>query len=139
MRNIRLILPLTVTTLFAVPQLASAKSQPNQPAGAGSGPSSSVPHLYGRTVVVDTVPTCNCTGGDASIQICHTEEVTVGVGGGSYTVSTGQSSSTCVSKTVATGKCLSFRYIFNCTPGFWGWNCELVRTESRETTTTCEV
>ena len=135
MRHTRLALLLALAALFALPRFASAKTKPTSLTGMGAGPS----HPYSRLVVVKTPPTCNCTGANAAVQLCHKEEIEVQVGGSSYTVSTGQSSSSCTTQTLANGECLYYRYIFECKPTFWGWNCELVRTEAKKTTTNCQV
>jgi hypothetical protein len=57
----------------------------------------------------------------------------VNIGGSTLNVSTGQSDSNCGSKTVPDGRCIYYRYNFECERSyFWGWDCWFVGTGLKE-------
>lgn len=78
---------------------------------------------------VEGPATCNCTQDPATFQICHKESVEVNVGsGGPITVSTGQSTSTCVTQEIPAGRCDFYVYNVVCVRVthwffFTSWEC----------------
>ncbi len=88
-----------------------------------------------RTIRVnsDGPSNCNCSGSDAELSVCHVEHIDVRIGGSTINVNTGQSDSSCGSKTVPDGRCIYYRYNFACERGlFWGWECWFVGTGLKE-------
>lgn len=125
-----------VRTFFATVLLAFALlgGAPAPTKAAAAGPSNASPSPGGRALVIsDSAATCNCTGGEATLSVCHVSSVNVNVGGDVVNVQTGQSSSSCASTTVPPRRCLYFRYLVQCDyRGFWGgWDCHLVSTNAR--------
>ena len=96
----------------------------------------------GESVVVvhDTTPDCNCTGGPADVEICHSETVEITVGGDVGSASTGKSTEACITQEKEHGECLYWRYVFECCHSFWGgWSCTLMESQAKSSTSTCEV
>jgi hypothetical protein len=84
-------------------------------------------------VHADGPSNCNCTGSDAQLTVCHVTNIDVSIGGSTINVSTGQSDSSCGSKTVPDGRCIYYRYNFECERTiFWGWDCWFVGTGLKE-------
>jgi len=121
------ILGLVAATVVGGSQLGpAANAAPNAPAAPALAPK--------QTIKANGPALCNCTSANASLSVCHSEEVTVRVGGSVLSASTGQSSSSCGSQTVAPGNCIFFRYSFECLYRgvFFGWECHHTSSGLRE-------
>ena len=123
---------IALPTVRALSPLSGHDGQPIQPPARACAGATAVVH--------DTEPVCNCTGAPAEVEVCHSQSVTIQVGGSPLTVSTGQSSSSCVSQQVDHGGCLAWRYIFDCCYNWWtGWKCTLRESQARSATSDCGV
>ena len=121
---------LTALTLCAL-TLTGSGSLHAATAGSAGGSSPKGPTFgHEQTVSVNGPAVCNCTGTDAELSVCHSETVGITFGSSSFSVSTGQSSSSCASQTAAPGECLFLRYTFRCSYRgvFSGWECHLLST-----------
>lgn len=78
------------------------------------------PTPTGLSAVGDGPSFCNCTSHDVTNQMCHVATVEVNIGsGGPLEVSTGQSTSTCVTSELASGQCQWLQYRFDCKKSNW--------------------
>ena len=98
------------------------------PSRAAGGPVGLTPGEPTGHVRVAGPANCNCTGGDAKLTVCHVSKVDVRSGGATMSVSTGQSESSCGSKTVPDGQCIYYQYNFSCEKTWIFVDCWFVGT-----------
>lgn len=80
------------------------------------------PAPLGLSAIGDGPSFCNCTSHDVSNEMCHSASVQVNVGNGlPFELSTGHSTSNCVTAPLAPGECQWLQYRFSCQKsGFLG-------------------
>jgi hypothetical protein len=98
-------------------------------AAAGVGTVATGGHLRAQA---DGPANCNCSGSEAELSVCHVSRIDVRVGTAELNVQTGQSESTCGSKTVPDGTCIYYRYNFDCERGWFRWHCVFIGTGLKE-------
>ncbi|MFN0242874.1 MAG: hypothetical protein ACKVWV_08300 [Planctomycetota bacterium] len=93
------------------------------------------PAPLGLSAIGDGPSFCNCTSHDVELQMCHSSSVAVNVGtGGPIELSTGQSTSTCVTSPLAPGTCQWLQYRFDCKKPTWlgGYECSFIGSAIKE-------